>query len=168
MKPDVIKHSMYYGLLLGIVFILNFFFSQTINVWLSVVRLLFVFSIPYLVFFFAKKCREDVCNGVMTYGQVFSYGVQLFFYASMISSAFKFFYFRFVDTDFLRNLFNQTMLMMEQLSFPITDELIESIKQMLTPIGMAMQYLWVNVMVGIVVSFVVAFFVRKEKSIVEN
>jgi len=159
---------MYYGLLLGIVFILNFFFSQTINVWLSVVRLLFVFSIPYLVFFFAKKCREDVCNGVMTYGQVFSYGVQLFFYASMISSAFKFFYFRFVDTDFLRNLFNQTLSMMEQLSFPITDELIESIKQMLTPIGMAMQYLWVNVMVGIVVSFVVAFFVRKEKSIVEN
>ena len=73
-----------------------------------------------------------------------------------------------MDTDFLRNLFNQTMSMMEQISFPITDELIESIKQMLTPIGMAMQYHWANAMVGIVVSLVVAFFVRKEKSIVEN
>ena len=167
MKQDTIKHAMYYGLLLGVVFVLNFFLSQATNIWLKFIQMLYTFSIPFVVFCFAKKCREDVCGGTMSYGQSFSYVVQLFFYASIISSAFKYVYFRFLNPD-LRKLFNQTMQLMEQMSVPITDEMIAVTKQMLTPMGMAMQYIWINVMVGIVVSIVLAFFIRKEKSVFEN
>ncbi|MBR5470001.1 MAG: DUF4199 domain-containing protein [Paludibacteraceae bacterium] len=168
MKQDTIKHAMYYGLLLGVVFVLNFFLSQATNIWLKFIQMLYTFSIPFVVFCFAKKCREDVCGGTMSYGQSFLYVVQLFFYASIISSAFKYVYFRFLNPDFLKKLFNQTMQLMEQMSVPITDEMIAVTKQMLTPMGMAMQYIWINVMVGIVVSIVLAFFIRKEKSVFEN
>ena len=68
----------------------------------------------------------------------------------------------------MKNLFNQTMQLMKQMSVPITDEMIAVTKQMLTPMGMAMQYIWINVMVGIIVAIVLAFFIRKEKSIFEN
>lgn len=168
MKPESIKHAMYYGLLLGVVFIANFALSLSGNAVLQALQWLVMCAIPWLVYAVARKCRDELNGGVMSYGQALWYGIQLFFYASLVSSAFKYFYFRFINPEFLKNLFNQTMTLMEQLKMPVTDELYEATKSLMTPIDMALQYIWVNVMIGFFVSLVVAFFVRKNKSIFEK
>ncbi len=165
MKSDAIKHSMYYGLILGATFILNFFLSQASGILWKIVQMFVVFSIPFLVFYITKNFRDEVNEGVMGYGAAFFYGVQLFFYASMVSSAFKYLYFRFIDPKFLKELFAQMMSLMEQMSFPVTDEIVDAMKQLFTPIGMSMQYMWLDVTVGVFVSLIVAIFVRKGKSV---
>ena len=104
MKSDAIKHSMYYGLILGATFILNFFLSQASGILWKIVQMFVVFSIPFLVFYITKNCRDEVNEGVMGYGAAFMYGVQLFFYASMVSSAFKYLYFKFIDPKFLKEM----------------------------------------------------------------
>ncbi|MBQ7389136.1 MAG: DUF4199 domain-containing protein [Paludibacteraceae bacterium] len=165
MKSDAIKHSMYYGLILGATFILNFFLSQASGILWKIVQMFVVFSIPFLVFYITKNCRDEVNEGVMGYGAAFMYGVQLFFYASMVSSAFKYLYFKFIDPKFLKEMSAQMMSLMEQMSFPVTDEVADAMKQLFTPIGMSMQYMWLNVTIGVFVSLIVAIFVRKGKSV---
>ena len=168
MKPEALKHSMYFGLMLGIIFSLNFFLSTLNSVVFSALQWVVTLSIPYVVYRLTIDCRDRVNGGVMSYGLALWYGIQLFFYAAMISSVFKFMYFKFMNPDFLPNMLNESLKVLDQLDMPLNMVNEEQMRQILTPLYVSIQYIWMDVLLGVFVSLVTAAFAKKDKSIFDT
>ncbi len=168
MRANPIKHAMKYGLYLGGVFSLNFLLSTSQSVVMQLLTYLVIAAILYLTYRFAVHYRENEMKGCLTYWQGFSYVLWLFLFSAIVSSAVKFFYCQFLVTEYLENMMNQTMLMLETMQFPIGDAEIAQIEAMLKPARFSLMYLWVNAFVGMFVGLVMAAFTKKEKSIFED
>lgn len=161
MKPDALKHAMYYGLILGLIFCLNFFLSTLKGATYSLLQMLITCAIPFVCYWLTVDCRKRVCNDVMTYGGALWYGIQLFFYASLISAAFKYIYFQFINTDFLPNLIDESLNLMDELNLSSGAD-SKQIRTLLSPLNFSIQYIWINVFLGILVSCVTAAFAKKD------
>lgn len=168
MKPDSLKHAMYFGLLLGLVFSLNFFLSTLNNGWFTALQWLVTLAIPYLVYRLTVDCRERVHGGAMSYGVALWYGIQLFFYASLISALFKLVYFKFLNPDYLPNVLNESLRILDELNLSSGKEVEDQVRQLFTPLNVAMQYIWMNVFLGLLVSLITAAFAKKAKSMFDT
>ena len=168
MKPEALKHAMYFGLMLGVVFALNFFFSTLHNGWFVLLMLFVTFTIPYLVYRLTVDCRDRVSGGVISYGAALWYGTQLFFYAALISAVFKFIYFKFLNPDYLPNMINESLKILDELNMLSGELTEEQVRQLLTPLYVTMQYIWMDVIMGVLVSLVTAAFAKKDKSIFDT
>lgn len=93
MRPTALKHAMYFGLMLGLLFCINFFLSTRSSAFCSVASWAIMVLTPYIAYRLTLDCRERVCGGRMSYGEAFLYGMQLFFYAALIGAAFRLLYF---------------------------------------------------------------------------
>jgi hypothetical protein len=164
MRPSALKHAMYFGLLLGLIFCLNFFLQTRSSAVCDAFSWIIVLLTPYAAYRLSVDCRERACDGSMRYGEAFLYGMQLFFYASIVAAAFRLVYFKFLNPDFLPQLYDQTMQTMEALQMKVTDEQMNEVRRSLTPANMTIAYVWIDVIAGVLVSFVVAFFVKKDKN----
>ena len=114
MKPEALKHAMYFGLMLGLVFALNFFLSTLHSGWFVLLMLFVTFTIPYLVYRLTVDCRDRVSGGAISYGAALWYGIQLFFYAALISAVFKFIYIKFLNLDYLPYLVNESLVLLDK------------------------------------------------------
>lgn len=156
------RHAMTWGLLLGLVFSTNFYFSSQNSLIASVLSWVLIVAIPMLVYRFTKDCNVRIHNGSMKFSAALWYGFMLFFYASIVSAAFKMFYFKVLAPDFLQNLTEQTTALMQQLDMPISEAEMKEVKHQLTPIQMSISFVWVDVVVGFFVSLVTAAIVAKK------
>lgn len=84
------RHAMNWGLLVGLVFCLNFWMG-TIP-FLSWMQYVIIPAEVYLIYRLARHCRDTELDGYATYGQMLWYIVQLALYASLISALFKYLY----------------------------------------------------------------------------
>ena len=168
MKPEALKHAMYFGLMLGLVFALNFFFSTLHNGWFVLLMLFVTFTIPYLVYRLTVDCRDRVSGGAISYGAALWYGTQLFFYAALISAVFKFIYFKFLNPEYLPNMINESLKILDELNMLSGELTEEQVRQLLTPLYVTMQYIWMDVIMGVFVSLVTAAFAKKDKSIFDT
>ena len=163
MKTDAIKHAMYFGLLLGLLFSVNFWTQASANAMVNSLQLVFVFLIPYVVFVVMKHCRDNVFDGRISYRKAFFYGIQLFFYASVVSAAFKYVYFKFIDPTYLKNLKNASMKVLESLNYSTSEELLLASEEVFTPINMSLQFIWTNMFLGVFLLIVLSAIVKKEQ-----
>lgn len=168
MKPDVLKHAMYFGLILGLIFCLNFFLSTFDNGFLTALQWVVTLTIPYLVYRLMVDCRDRVSGGAISYGAALWYGIQLFFYASLISGIFKFIYFKFLNPDYLPNMLNESLRILDELNMLSGSQVEEQVRQLLTPLYVSIQYIWMDVILGVLVSLITAAFAKKDKSIFDT
>lgn len=168
MKTNPFKHAMTWGLVLGVAFSFNFILSSSSSTWLGLLSYLVIAGILYLTYRFTCHYRNTECDGAITYGQGLSYIILLYFFASIISSIFKYVYFQFINPEYLTNIYDQTMLVMEQLKMPITDELASDMESVLKPATFSLQYIWINTMLGVFVGLVMAVVTKKEKNLFEE
>lgn len=168
MKPEALKHAMYFGLLLGVIFSVNFFLSTLTGVLFTSLQWVVTLSIPYIVYRLTVDCRNRVCGGAVSYGVALWYGIQLFFYAALISAVFKFIYFKFLNPEFLPNMLGETMRLLDELKIS-SDTFDEAqMRELMTPLYMSMQYIWLDVFLGLLVSLVTAIFAKKDKSLFDT
>ena len=125
-------------------------------------------TIPYLVYRLTVDCRDRVSGGVISYGAALWYGIQLFFYAALISAVFKFIYIKFLNLDYLPYLVNESLIILDKLNMLSGDYGEEQVRQLYTPLYVTMQSIWSNVFVGVFVSLVTAAFAKKDKSIFDT
>lgn len=163
MRPTALKHAMYFGLMLGLAFCLIFFLSTCDNVLCNVVVWVAVLLVPYAAYRLTVDCRERVCDGYISYSEAFLYGIQLFFYAAIVGAAFKLVYFKYIAPDFLPNTLDESLRLMEQLNMPLGDAEVKELKRMMTPLNMSLNYIWIDMVAGTLVSLVVAAVARKNK-----
>ncbi len=168
MRVDINKHAMYYGLVLGCIFGLNFMLSTIPSTVFAVVQFVVICAIPYVAYRMAKHCRDKVCGGYMSYWVSVWYVVQLFMYASMISATIKFLFFKFIKPDYLSRQFQLSMDTLEKLGLTsgMEEESMYVVQEQATnALTMSIQSIWVNIIVGFVVALIVSSIVKREKGL---
>ena len=168
MQVNIMKSAMKSGLILGVLFSINFLLSIPSNVFTSILTYVVIAGILVATYRLSVQLRDNEFGGYITYGRVFTFILLSFFYGAIISSLVKFIYFQFVNPEYLSNLYNESMLLMEKIGFSIESAVEESMRNLLKPATFSLQYIWVNTLLGVFVGLIMAAFVKKEKNIFEE
>lgn len=163
----IMKSAMKSGLILGVLFSVNFLLSVPSNTVTNLLGYLVTALIGAASCRLSVQFRDKECGGYIGYGRIFLFILLSFFYAALISSFVKFMYFQFINPEYLSNLYNESMLLLEKMGF--SDSTIEdNLASILKPAAFSLQYIWVNMLAGCFVGLIISAFVKKEKSIFED
>ena len=168
MQPNIVKSAMSYGLILGALFSANFLLSIPNSSLLGLLSWLVVAAILVATYKMSIRFRDNDCEGFISYGKAFSLIVLMFFFAAIISAFVKFIYLQFIDPAFLERQMEQTMLLLESMSFPITDDIYNAMSIVLTPISFSMISVFTNMLLSVFVGLVMAAFVKKDKGLFDD
>ncbi|MFI3297461.1 MAG: DUF4199 domain-containing protein [bacterium] len=170
MNQERNKHAMTYGLLMGVVFSINFYLSTVPAI--SFLQYLVFVVVLVLSYRFATNCRDKVCGGVMSYGSALFYIVQLFSYAALILALFKYIFYTLLAPNYLDSLLELFIQIMDEAGLSNTmfgdTPFVEMFEKVITPLNLSLQSIWVNILYGLIVGLIMAAFVKKEKSIFED
>ncbi|HOV84340.1 MAG TPA: DUF4199 domain-containing protein [Paludibacteraceae bacterium] len=168
MTSNIFKSSMIYGLFMGILFTANFFISLPQGIIFRFLSFLIIILIVYAMYRFSVKYRDNECGGYISYGKAFSFILLTFFFASIISSIFKFFYFQFINPDYLTNLLQESLKIIDSMQLPVNEEFYDQMEKMMKPITYSLQSIWVDVFLGIILGLIMSAFIKKDKNIFEQ
>ena len=172
MQTNVLNAAMKYGLIMGIVFSVNFLLSVSGNAIITLLGYLVVAFICVLTYRFAIAYRDKENGGTISFGHAFFFIILLFLFAAIISSLFKFIYFKYLNVNYLPMLLEQSVSMMQQLQeqfhLSVPDDYYETMDKMMSPTAYTLQYIWVNTFLGVVMGLIIAPFVKKDKDIFNN
>jgi len=168
MQPNILKSAMLNGLIMGVVFSLNFLLSISKIPSLTLLSYVVVTFILVGMYKLSIRFRDVECEGVITYGKAYSFILLTFFFAAIISSVVKYVYFQFINPAYLEQLLQDSMKALETLKFPIDEAAYEQMGKMMKPASFTLQYIWLNVLMGSFVGLIMAVFIKKEKSIFEK
>ena len=146
------------GLYLGLMWLVSFFFVVYLpqSLWGN----LMILSTPF---------RNKVLNGFISFKRAFVYLMYMFFYGSLIFATGQFIYFKFFDhgnfLSFLTSTLNQLIPIYKEGGVNIND-LKESLNMLSTMSHgeMVMMFFSQNIMIGIVLSAVVALVVARKNT----
>ncbi|NDV47102.1 DUF4199 domain-containing protein [Paludibacter sp. 221] len=165
MQINVMKSAMKSGLILGVLFSINFFLMSA-NFILGVGLVMAIIIVAtYRV---TIQFRDKECGGYINYGRALLFILLSFFYASLISAVIKLIYLQFINTNFLPNLHNEVLLFWESANIPIDETLEETANSIFKPASFSMYLIWMNMSGGTFIGLIMAAFVKKEKSIFEE
>ncbi|VBB48360.1 membrane hypothetical protein [uncultured Paludibacter sp.] len=166
MQSRIISSAMKYALILGAFFSLNFLFAVSQNSFLILLsNLILILSIVY-TYRFTVRYRDIENNGAISYGYAFLYILLLYFFASIIAGAVVLIYCKFVNPAYLLSMMEDPNM---QKSISIVTSMMgisekqveESLNLLLSPTTYALQYIWGNTFLGVIVGLVLAVFVKK-------
>lgn len=158
------RHVMNFGAIMGLVFSVNFLVTTVKS--LAFLQYGFIVVIIYLVYRFSVHCRENVMDGVMSYGSALWYVMQLFMYGSMISALVRYLFYMYIKPEFLEKQLNETVQALQGTSMAevITGEVYQQTIELMTPLNMALQSIWVNLILGLLLGLVMAGVVKKAEN----
>lgn len=164
MGTNMKRHAMNFGAIMGLVFSINFLITTMKS--LAFLQYGFVVVIIYLVYRFVVHCRENVMDGVMSYGSALWYVMQLFMYGSMISALVRYVFYMYIKPDFLENQLNETIQALQgtPMAEVITGDVYQQTVELMTPLNMALQAIWVDLILGLLLGLVIAGVVKKAES----
>ena len=172
MQTNVLNAAMKYGLIMGLIFSVNFLLSVTGNPIISLLGYLVVAVILVLTYRFSVAYRDKENGGTITFGHAFFFIMLLFLFAAIISSLIKFIYFKYLNVEYLPQLLEQSITVMnqmqEQFHFNIPDDYYQNMENMMNPATYTLQFIWVNVILGVFVGLIMAPFIKKNKDIFDN
>ena len=168
MQGNIFKSSMIYGLMMGILFSVNFIISIPQGAIFRIVSFLITIVIVIVMYRYSVKYRDNECGGYITYGKSFSFIVLTFFFASIISAIVKFVYFQFINPEYLTNVLQQSIKVVESMNLPLDEEYYTQMEKMMKPSVYTLQSIWVNVLLGVLLALVMSAFVKKDKDIFEE
>lgn len=168
MQPNILKSAMLNGLIMGVIFSLNFLLSISKVPSLTLLSYVVVTFILVGMYRLTVRFRDVDCEGVITYGKAYSFILLTFFFAAIISSVVKFVYFKYINPTYLDQLLQESMKALENLRFPIDEAAYLQMGNMMKPASFTLQYIWLNVLMGSFVGLIMAAFIKKEKSIFEK
>ena len=162
MGAEMNRHAMNFGAIMGLLFSINFLVT-TVNSLLFLQYFL-IGIIIYAVYKFAVHCRENVLGGSISYGAALWYVMQLFLYGSLISAMVRYIFYTYIKPDFLQNQLDETMAVFQSISMSeeLTNEVYQQTLEIMTPLNMAFQSIWVNVILGLFLGLIIAAIVKKK------
>ncbi len=168
-KSNLMNSAMLYGLYLGVAFSANFLFSQSQNTLLSLLHLPVLILIIYFTYKFAVNFRNNEPGGTISYGRAFTFVMMMHLFASIISAAVKFIFFRFIKTDYLSELMNLQLEMLETImpdNFP--EESVEMMYKLLEtfqdPLNFSLFSILNNFFPALIIALIIAGVVKRDRS----
>jgi hypothetical protein len=168
MKQDCFLHAMYFGLMLGALFILEFVFHSFSGFWFELLAFALKVIIPIAAVKMAIDCRKRVNDNQFTYGQAFRYMFRLFLCAIIIGCAFVFIYLNWLNLNFIPQLKEETMVALEQFPqvlpmFQLSESEFEEAMNEIYTANMFTGAVFIQYMViGLVISLVGAAFAKRK------
>ena len=161
MMPSASRHGFFLGFALVVM--------QTIF-YLADIKTDSVFGyLSYIILFgglflSVRQYRDELNSGFISYGRSVGYGVVVSLMAGIISSAFIFILYEYIDTSFLPRMLLETEIKLEDQNLP-PDQMEMAMKinqKMFTPFAVSMVSILEYVFMGTLFSLVVAVFLKKE------
>lgn len=164
MGADMNRHAMNYGVVMGLLFSFNFLVTTVKS--LAFLQYLFVVVIVYCAYRFVVHCRENVMDGTISYGSALWYNMQLFMYGAMISAMVRYVFYAYIRPNFLQNQLDETIQVLQDtpMANMISGEVYQQTVEMMTPLNMALQSIWVNLILGLLLGLVMAGVVKKAEN----
>lgn len=161
---EVSKYAMSKGLTLGVFFTLNYLLSTfSVTSFLSFGMEILIVVAAYRM---TVSCRENVLDGVISYGRAWWYVVNLFLYSAMVSGVFKYVYLKWMRADYLQILEEQMEEVFGQtgLNGAEMNEVMSSLHEVLTPENMAVYSIFVDVTIGVFLGLIIAAVVKRDET----
>lgn len=176
-NKSIFKYAMEYGTWLGGLFILRllietlppglvtYFFYYVVTIW-----------IPFLFYRLVRLYASKVAYTPFLFSQLWSFGILLMLFASLLSGIVQYIYYQYVATEYIPQLYagmKQVVDGLEQTYPEGSSKVLSGLKVYLntidipTPIEFVMQIIFMNIFFGsllsIFVSPIVVFFKRKKE-----
>ena len=119
------------------------------------------------LFFATRHYRDQVNGGFISYGKAVGYGVLISMFSGIITAAFVYVLFKYIDVTLLDKLLLESE---EQLFEAFGDEAkaekaIEMNKMVMSPGFLAFGTLLNNVLLGLIISLIMSIFMKKKQAI---
>jgi hypothetical protein len=162
---NIWKANLINGLILGLIGIVFslviYFLDLTFNKWMGWVWILIQIV---MLFFLVKSYRDNYRHGFITFGQAFGAGIIICLYYAIIAAIFTYLLYAVIDTNLMDKQLAYTEGLLQDRGLP--EEAIEmSMKiqrKIMIPEIMAPISILGSMFSGLIMSLIVAAFVRKE------
>lgn len=164
-KVSVWKANLNNGLILALVGIayslVMYFFDLYLN---KTQGYIYLFLLIVMLFFLVRSYRDNYLHGYITYGQAVGAGVIIFLYYAIISALFMYILYKLIDPG----LTEKQLVMVEEeiLKRGLPQEAVDAgmkfQRKILIPEVLAPFSIVNNMVVGVIMSLIVAIFIRKE------
>ncbi|MCX7862905.1 MAG: DUF4199 domain-containing protein [Bacteroidales bacterium] len=164
MKNALLKNSMNFGALCGIVIIiislLLYLLGANSN-WLNSIIIFTIFIV--ILFVGTKYYRDHYANGMISYGRSVGSGVLISLFMSILVAFYIYMFFKLIAPDELNKIFEQQEeeLYNRGMSEEKIDMAIQMVKKFTTPLTMAVGTILSYTLWGTVFSLIIAIFVKK-------
>lgn len=166
MQPNIMKSAMHNGLILGVIFSINFLFIAFNNLYFAFVVIIIILIATYKL---TVRFRDTQSLGQISFKKAFNYIVLLFLFASIISAIVKYIYTKFIDTTFLDKLLQVQLSNFKAISsLALSDSYLIFFEKLFRPAAFALESIFENILRGAIVGLIMAAFIKKEKSLFEE
>lgn len=164
-KSNPVAHAMRYGLVLGACFTANFLLSASSTPLLALLTYPIQIYIWVFAYRSARTFRDNECGGIIGYRSVVSYITQLFFFGALIGGVIELIYLKYIAPDYLENMFNEAMLLLEQLNIDLPEASIDTAHSLMRPTQYVLQFITGKCIGGLLLGLIYAFFIRKKATV---
>ncbi|MCD7713808.1 MAG: DUF4199 domain-containing protein [Prevotella sp.] len=154
------------GLILAMVWLASMWLviRQPQSSWGAILML----STPFFIGWRLKSFRDRVLSGVISFRRGLCFACYVFFYASLVFALGQFVYFKYLDNGAFITMIKQGLAAMrpvyEQNGLDISNlETGEKVAEMMSAGDLVLTFMMYNLMVGLVVSLLLAFIYKKSK-----
>jgi hypothetical protein len=162
MQPTIVKTTMNSGLIMGFLFSINFLLSISRNSFAAVMTYVVMSIILVAMYRMTVAFRDKQNGGSITYGKSFTFIVYTFFFAGLLSSAVKYIYFTYINPNYLETLLQESLKMMDTLHISVETASKEEIMASMKASTFSVQFLWMNVFLGVIVGLLFSAFIQKK------
>ena len=161
MMPSASRHGFFLGF--ALVVMQTIFYLADIKTDSALGYLSYIILFGGL-FLSVRNYRDELNNGFISYGRSVGYGVVVSLMAGIISSAFVFILYQYIDVTFVDRMLieAETQLEEQNLSPEQLEMAMEINQKMFTPLVIALMSILGYVFMGTIFSLVVAVFLKKE------
>lgn len=162
---NVWKANLVNGLILGLIGVvytlLMYFFDLTFKQWQGWIWILLEIVI---LFFLVKSYRDNYRHGMITFGQAFGAGMVICLYYAIIAAIFTYILYAVIDTNLVDKqlAFTEEMMLERGLPEEAVELSMNMQKKIMIPEVMAPISILGSMFYGLVMSLIIAAFVRRE------
>lgn len=141
-----------------------FMFKVTESIWGPILML----STPFFIIWRLKEFRNKVLDGTISFRRALAYSCYVFFYASVLFALVQYIYFAYLDKGSFMQLLTQSINTLKPfyetqgVSANDLDIALKTMK-MMKPIDLVFTFMMQNLMIGAMVSPVIALIVKKKQ-----
>lgn len=164
-KSFLLRGAMNYGFVMGIYWVIKyvFFILGFSHPTANIVYWSLSCLVPYIAYKMTRRYRENI-GGKLGFFHAWQFGVLLYFFAAILVSLEHYLFYRFIaPPDLLVKMVSDMEEALKESG--ASQALLDAIKEIhVTPIQMAIQGIFNNVLYGIILSIPVALLARGESS----
>lgn len=158
------QHAMVYGLELGVWFAASFVLQAQQGAGMQFLRMLVQMYVLYGIYKSAVNYRETELDGVISYGEVVRYVLNLFFCAAVVAALIDLVYLLWLAPNLLPDMMEQSMQVLIDSGMKITDEMKESMRMLMLPQKYVFFNIFAEMLLGLMIAIPMGFIVRKKKA----